>query len=139
MPWLIYDHYLTLREWSPDLHSTNEAIEEVAVRVRFSKLPIEYYDAKLLQVIGDRIGRPLHVDRNTLTQERGKHARLCVEVDLTKPLLALFEINNRCYKIEYERLHFLCLTRCRFGHYMEGCLDKVVNTWYGKGTRRWGS
>jgi len=53
-------------------------------------------------------------------------------VDLTKPLLGLFELNQCFYKTEYEELHFLCLACGRFGHYVEGCPDKdKANTWQG--------
>ncbi|KAG4980159.1 hypothetical protein JHK82_033396 [Glycine max] len=129
---LIYDHYLVVREWSP-IHPSIEAIEKVVVWVHVFRLPIEYYDAKLLHAIRDRIGRTMRVDRTTLYQERGKCARLCVEVDLTQPLLALFELNNMYCKIEYEELHFLFLTCGRLGHYMEGCPDKdKPNTWNGE-------
>jgi hypothetical protein len=89
-PWLIYDHYLTVREWSANFHPGSEAIEKVAVWVRFSGLPIEYYDARILTFIGNRIGTTVKVDRNTLSRERGKYARLCVEVDLTKPVINVF-------------------------------------------------
>lgn len=126
-PWLIYDHYLAVREWNPNFHPSSASIDKVAIWVRFSGLPIEYYDANILQHMGDRIGRTVWVDKNILSQERGKYARLCVKVDLTKPLLAMFELNKRQYKIEYERLHLLCLTCGRFGHYMEGCFEKGKN------------
>jgi hypothetical protein len=48
-----------------------------------------------------------------------------VEVDLSKPLLAMFELKGRHYKVEYEGLHLLCLVCGRFGHYSEGCSNKV--------------
>lgn len=124
-PWLIYDHYLIVREWAPNFNPEKAAIEKVVVWVRFSGLPIEYYDPKVLKFIGNRIGRTVRVDNTTLLQERGKYARMCVEVDLTKPLLAMFEIQDRCYTVEYEGLHLLCLTCGRFGHYLDGCPNKV--------------
>jgi hypothetical protein len=68
------------------------------------------------------------VDKTTLYQERGKYARLCVEVDLTKPLLAMFTIKGRHYKVEYEGLHFLCLNCGIFGHYVEGCPKRSVES-----------
>lgn len=125
-PWLVYDHYLIVREWTPDFQPDKASIEKVAVWVHFSGLPIEYYDYSVLKAIGNRIGHTVRVDINTLKQERGKYARLCVEVDLTKPLLAMFDIKDRVFKIEYEGLHLLCLTCGRFGHYMEGCPHKVA-------------
>jgi hypothetical protein len=42
-------------------------------------------------------------------------------VDLSKPLLAMFSIKGRTYKVEYEGLHLLCLNCGKFGHYVEGC------------------
>jgi hypothetical protein len=64
------------------------------------------------------------VDKNTLAQERGKYARLCVEVDLTKKLLGMFSIKSRKYNIEYEGLHSLCITCGKFEHYKESCPEK---------------
>ncbi|MCH83894.1 hypothetical protein A2U01_0004722 [Trifolium medium] len=123
-PWFIYDHYLTVKEWCPNFHPASDTITKVAVWVRIAGLPIEFYDAKVLHCIGDRIGRTVKVDKNTLTQERGKYARLCVEVDLTKKLLAMFSIKSTKYNVEYEGLHLLCITCGKFGHYKEGCPEK---------------
>lgn len=64
------------------------------------------------------------MDKNTLIQEKGKYARLCVEVDLTKPLLAMFSIKGRKCKLEYQGLHLLCVNYGRFGHYKDLCQDK---------------
>jgi hypothetical protein len=127
-PWLIYDHYLIVRQWSPNFYPNEATIDSASVWVRIPDLPIEYYDAKVLHFIGDRIGKTVKVDKNTLFQERGKYARLCVEVDLTKTLLATFELKGRFYKIEYEGLHMLCRTCGKFGHYIEGCPEKKTTT-----------
>ncbi|MCH79492.1 hypothetical protein A2U01_0000242 [Trifolium medium] len=126
-PWLIYDHYLVVRPWSPNFNPATAVTTSTAVWVRFSGLPIEYYDARILHFIGNRIGKTVKVDKNTLLQERGKYARLCVEVDLSKPLLAMFTLKERQYKVEYEGLHLLCLNCGRFGHYVEGC-PEIVKT-----------
>jgi hypothetical protein len=48
-----------------------------------------------------------------------------VEVDLTKPLLAMFSIKDRSYKVEYEGLHTLCISCGQFGHYRDGCPKKT--------------
>ncbi|MCI17709.1 hypothetical protein A2U01_0038859 [Trifolium medium] len=115
----------TIEEWSPNFQPASDTIEEVAVWVRISGLPIEYYDAKVLRLIGNRVGKTVKVDKTTLMQERGKYARLCVQVNLTKSLLAMFAIKGRKYNVEYEGLHLLCLTCGKFGHYKEGCPDKA--------------
>lgn len=39
-PWLIYDHYLTVREWKPNFRPDEEEINRVNVWVRLLELPI---------------------------------------------------------------------------------------------------
>lgn len=51
---------------------------------------MEYYDPKVLHVIGNLVGCTVKVDKNMLQTERGKYARICVEVDISNPLLAMF-------------------------------------------------
>lgn len=93
--------------------------------MRVSRLPIEYYDARVLTFIRNHIGVTIKVGKNTMSKERGKYVRLCVQVDLTKPLLAMFVVTKSLYKIEYEGLHLLCLSYGCFGHFKEGCVDQV--------------
>jgi hypothetical protein len=64
------------------------------VRVRISGVPFEYYDDNILHFIKIGIGQTVKVDRNMLMQVMGKYARLCVEVDLAKALLAMFTIKG---------------------------------------------
>lgn len=67
--------------------------------MRVSNLPIKYYDVGFLTQLGNRIGRTVKVDNNTLQMERGKCARLCVEVDLRKPLVPMFEVKSTCIRL----------------------------------------
>jgi hypothetical protein len=127
-PWMIYDHYLVVRAWSSNFDPSTATVSKTAVWVRFSGLPIEYYDPRILHFIGNRIGTTVKVDKNTLLQERGKYARLCVEVDLSKPLLAMFELKGRHYKVEYEGLHLLCLKCGRYDHLSAVCPEKLKTT-----------
>jgi hypothetical protein len=53
--WLIFDHYLFVKEWK--FHPTNDTTEEVAVWVRISGFSIEYYDARILNYISNRVGK----------------------------------------------------------------------------------
>lgn len=55
--------------------------------------------------------------------ERGKYTRICVQVDLTKQLLAMFAIKGRHYNIEYECMLLLYLNSGRFGHFKEGYME----------------
>lgn len=115
-PWLIYDHYLLVREQRVSFCPSGDTIKQLVGWVRILGPPIEYYDNRVLQFIVDRIGKTVKVDKNTLTKEIGKYVRLCIQVDLNKPLLAKFSIKGRRYKVEYEDSHMMYLSYGRFGH-----------------------
>lgn len=91
-PWFIYDHYLTVKEWCPNFHPQSDTIKSAAVWVQIAELPIEYYDSKVH--IGNKIRKTVKVDKNTVVHERGRYVGICVEVDLSKALLAMFMING---------------------------------------------
>ncbi|CAN1181685.1 hypothetical protein LINPERHAP2_LOCUS35546 [Linum perenne] len=62
----------------------------------------------ILKRIGDRIGKIVRIDHTTLEASRGNFARICVEVDLSKPLLSKYHLRRRVRRIEYEGLHTIC-------------------------------
>lgn len=78
--WLVYDHYLMVREWSPNFSPSKDMVNQLVVWVRISGLPIEYYDQKVHTFIGNMIGKSIKVDRTNLTRERGKYDHLCIYV-----------------------------------------------------------
>lgn len=69
-PWLIYDHYLTVREWTRNFRPERGTIDKVVVWVRLQELPIQYYDSDFLHSVGDQIGRTIKVDKNTMHGNR---------------------------------------------------------------------
>lgn len=83
----------------PKFWSQHDHIEKILAWVRIPGLPIEYYNQGFLWKVGKKIGRPVRVDQATRKVTRGKFARLCVEVDITKPLLSKFKL-RRVRRIE---------------------------------------
>ena len=67
--------------------------------------------------IGEKIGKLVKVDQIL----RGKYARLCVEVDITKLLLPRFKLRRIIRCIEYEVIYLVCFQCGVFGHRKEGC------------------
>lgn len=57
------------------------------VWVRFPVLPAKYYTERWLRQARNHIGHTVKVDITTLLASRGMFARVCVEVDLDKPLM----------------------------------------------------
>lgn len=63
----------------------------------------------------------------TLAAERGNHARLCVQVDLSQPLVSMLTIGGRCCKIEYEGLHLTCFHYGCYGHRTKESEENIVS------------
>lgn len=64
---------------------------------------------------------PIRVDQNTLWVERGKFARVCVEIDLTKPVVGKIWLNGHWYQVQYEGLHLICASCGCYGHLARNC------------------
>lgn len=58
----------------------------------------------------------LKVDRLTSIHSRGQYARICVEVDLDRPLKSFIEIRGHKLFLEYEGLHLICFHCGKYGH-----------------------
>ncbi|XVF00260.1 hypothetical protein REPUB_Repub03eG0269800 [Reevesia pubescens] len=129
-PWVIANHYLTVRRWTPCFRSEEATIDTVAAWIRFPGMPLEFYDNEVLKKMGNIIGQTLMIDRNTLVASRGRYARMCVEVDLTKPLVPKIYVGSRWQRVEYEGLGMMCFHCGKFGHVKDQCiqLHEEVNT-----------
>ncbi|CAN1133242.1 hypothetical protein LINPERHAP2_LOCUS7536 [Linum perenne] len=62
------------------------------------------------------------LDLETSEGARARYARVCVEVDLSKPLLRKYMINNRTFFIEYKSLENISATCGFYGHKADQCL-----------------
>ena len=120
-PWFIREHFLSIRPWEPDFLPATANVSSVAVWIRLNDLPIEYYHAEALLQIGKAIGNVLRVDTHTASESRGRFARLCVQVDVEKPLVTAILIGKREQPVCYERIHKLCFGCGRIGHRKEQC------------------
>ncbi|CAN1120568.1 hypothetical protein LINPERHAP2_LOCUS272 [Linum perenne] len=71
--------------------------------------------------IGNCIGRTVKLDLATSEGARARYARVCVEVDVSKPLLGKYMIENRTFFVEYESLENICATCGFYGHKTDSC------------------
>lgn len=101
-PWFIGDHFLSIRPWEPDFKPALANVSSIAVWIRLNELPIEYYNAKALCLIGKAIGNVLRVDTHTAVEARGRFDRLCIQVDVTKPLVIAIMIGKLKQPVCYE-------------------------------------
>ena len=63
----------------------------------------------------------LHEQESQPFIERGRFARICVEVDLQKQLIPKILIRRRVNSVQYEGLHLICFSCGKFGHRKEAC------------------
>lgn len=120
-PWMVLDYYLIINSWTPNFDPTDDKTEKILVWVRFPSLPIEYFDENFQMKIGGNIGEPMKVDYATRIVSRGKYDRLCVEVDLAKPLLSKYKMRRQIRRIEYEGLHLFCFECRMYEHMQDSC------------------
>ncbi|XVF07195.1 hypothetical protein REPUB_Repub06bG0117600 [Reevesia pubescens] len=86
-PWIVANHYLTVRRWTPGFRSEEATINSVAAWVHVHGMPLEFYDSNILRMMREKIGHSVRIDRTMKNMIRGKFVRMCVELDLTKPLV----------------------------------------------------
>ena len=95
-------------------------LSSVAMWVRLPELPIEFYDVAVLREIGSTIGPILCIDSYTTSKSRGSYTRLCVQVDLEKPLITSVHVGRLVQKITYGEVSTLCFHCGHLGHKQDG-------------------
>uniref|UniRef100_A0A2N9HPR9 CCHC-type domain-containing protein n=1 Tax=Fagus sylvatica TaxID=28930 RepID=A0A2N9HPR9_FAGSY len=127
-PWFIGEHFLSLRPWVPDFRPSETSVNTVAVWVRLPELPVEYYDKESLLLIGHALGPVLRVDFNTASGNRGRFARLCIQLDLDKPLIKTIRVGKVKQAVIYEGIGLLCFHCGRIGHKLDKCPERGRTT-----------
>ena len=124
-PWFIGEHFLSIRSLEPDFSLATANVSSVAMWIRLNELPIEYYHAEALLQIGKAIGNVLRIDTHTASESKGRFARLCVQVDVEKPLVTAILIGKHEQPVCYEGIHKMCFDCGRIGHRKEHCLYTI--------------
>ncbi|XP_050240943.1 uncharacterized protein LOC126689806 [Quercus robur] len=99
-PWFIGEHFLSIRPWEPNFKLSTANISS----------------------IGKAVGNVLRINTHTATEARGRYARLCIQVDVEKPLVTSVNIGDLDQPISYEGIHKLCFSCGRIGHRKDDCV-----------------
>lgn len=83
-----------IKPWEPYFKASEASFSAVAIWVRFPKLLIEFYDSSVLHEIGSATGPVLRIDLYTAFGSRASYARLCLQIDLTKPLINMVRVGR---------------------------------------------
>lgn len=57
-----------------------------AIWVQFHNLPVEFWEGETLETIAGQLGTLIKIDEFTSNLVRSKYARVCINIDLSKPL-----------------------------------------------------
>ncbi|XP_031124258.1 uncharacterized protein LOC116026974 [Ipomoea triloba] len=74
-----------------------------------------------MRKIGNKLGKIIRVDHTTSLVSRGKFARVCMEVDITQPLISRFTLEEKVWPVAYEGMHLVCFSCGLYGHRQDCC------------------
>ena len=127
-PWRLFGSVLMAQAWSPEFNPMTDEISTTPVWVRISNVPFTFYHRQILMGMVVGLGKPLRVDGTTLQFERARFARICIEVDLKKPLKGSILINRERSYVSYEGLNNICSTCGVYGHLITACPQTVAES-----------
>ncbi|KAL0329001.1 UNVERIFIED_CONTAM: hypothetical protein Sradi_4886800 [Sesamum radiatum] len=100
----------------------------VPVWVSLPELPAHLFRKDVLFVIAKIIGTPLQIDHSTANQSKFLKARVCVEIDLLKPMPQEVDLQicgeTIVQKIEYEQVLTYCSLCHHVGYQDSACYSK---------------
>ncbi|GKV25513.1 hypothetical protein SLEP1_g34945 [Rubroshorea leprosula] len=130
-PWFVGPYYLTIRRWEPNFNPAKATFSTTVIWARLPELPTEFYDPETLIRIGNKIGNLLRVDAHTIHHTRGQYARLCVQVDINKPLITHVRIGKHKQRVLYEGIQTLCFKCGKIGHKESQCTGNSASSKHG--------
>ncbi|CAI0400225.1 unnamed protein product, partial [Linum tenue] len=93
--------------------------------IQLPELSVHFYHREVLFALGNLIGRTVKLDYHTENLERGKFARIPVELDMTKPLATRIRLDGFWQPVLYENLPEICFDCGRIVHTEDSCPKKV--------------
>lgn len=116
---IILGHYLTVSKWRPFFDPLAADIPSTRIWIRFPNVPIECLNQNILLALGNSVEKAIRVDTTSKEAICGRYARVCVELQLDKPLTPILTLYGQQFMVEYEGLHQI--KRGKYGHRVEGC------------------
>lgn len=93
--------------------------------MQLHNLPIDFEDGESHESLTTHLGPLLKVDDLTISLAQSKFARVCIEIDLSKPLCHGFWVGDSSHHvfvlILYERLPIFCYSWGIISHWSSSC------------------
>ncbi|KAH7537832.1 hypothetical protein FEM48_Zijuj03G0135000 [Ziziphus jujuba var. spinosa] len=113
-----------VQRWKPNFDPLADKIGHMALWVHLPYLPFEYYNSSVLTRLGNLLGKTLKIDKTIEMANRGRFTRVCVEADVSKPLILKLIIGGQIQHVEYEGVGTICFHCGCIGHKDTDC-DKM--------------
>lgn len=107
-PWFINGFFLSVKRWQPNIVASKAKENILAIWVRLSELPTEFYDHSILAKVGNKLGKLVKTDVCTSYTIRGRYVRICVEVPLDILVKKHVYIGYHKQTIVYEGTNTFC-------------------------------
>ncbi|XP_042038356.1 uncharacterized protein LOC121784258 [Salvia splendens] len=122
--WYVDRHSMRVFKWSPDFDVYCES-PIAAIWCNLIALPIHLFDTAALFAIEKLLGTPIQIDKATAAKSRLSFARICIEIDITKPPPEeiILDICGReiIQQIKWDKIPAYCLDCKHVGHTKEVC------------------
>lgn len=96
----IFGHYVIIKPWSHNLNPLTDVISTSLAWIRLHDLPVILYEESVLLQLASAIGKPIKVDQHTLHTNRGRFARIYIEIDLFRPLKGAIVVNENRFLVD---------------------------------------
>ncbi|KAJ4826085.1 hypothetical protein Tsubulata_015181 [Turnera subulata] len=125
-PWQIMIYVLTVQPWVTSFRASRGQVSTTVVWVRFPNFPLSWYDKNVLLALGNLVESAMKINENILKSQRGKFARVAVEVDLQKLLKGMVEVEEEEFLVMYEGLPTVCYECGSIFHSLASCPARVA-------------
>ncbi|KAI0507245.1 hypothetical protein KFK09_013367 [Dendrobium nobile] len=85
-PWFVNNHIVGMERWSMEFSPSSMKGLTSPIWIRMPQLPLHCWDEKNVAMIASMVGDPLMLDGNMFQWGRREFARVCVRMELDKPL-----------------------------------------------------
>ncbi|KAJ8751290.1 hypothetical protein K2173_016471 [Erythroxylum novogranatense] len=110
-----------LHRWFPSFRAAGAQLTRAVVWLRILDMPIAQYHPQILKPLGNTMDSTIKLDEATLHAQRGKYARLAVEIDLSLPLPSSMILDGETLLIAYKGLPPICPLYGMIGHERSCC------------------
>ena len=116
---------LFVKPWHAGFNPSEELPNQVPVWVRLPRFPIECCREDVLHMLASMLGKLVGPSTQTLGKKVMTFARICVEIDLSRPLPDAVEMcvgsHSWMQQLDYETLPFRCRLCHEYGHLLRRC------------------